>query len=345
MPSMANTSRSVRFSEPDIEEYKLVKFKVSWKGALYHTPGLGEDEMVEFDADLLERQGQKQLSKRVHGLLALGRAAELRASVAAYLQQGSASRLPDIVVPKRTERPSAPPASITPRSRRPAPRTRHRNISPENSNAKVQAKGDVDLTSGETARQNEPASMADAACPSIVSRADSVEREADASVPAREVIEPGCTPEFSCSAGRSHKTARTSCDHECWSDTDQEAHGALQRHFRTLTHEHSPENSAETVLKGQLPFSPVPPAVRPRAPPPHRKFRRDGNSQSSSASVEDFGPVPGVHLETSTALRQQFSVNVESNFADQDYAVLSGADVFEEALTRCADLPPRPSSI
>eukprot|EP00928_Gymnodinium_smaydae_P045445 TRINITY_DN3028_c2_g5_i1.p1 TRINITY_DN3028_c2_g5~~TRINITY_DN3028_c2_g5_i1.p1 ORF type:complete len:354 (-),score=37.63 TRINITY_DN3028_c2_g5_i1:421-1482(-) len=353
---MANTLKNVRFCEPEITEYELVMFTVSWRRAQHHTPGLGEEEMAEFDADLQERQVQKLMSKRAHRLLALGRAAEMRASVVSYLQQGSASRLPDIVVPRRTERSPVLPTSRASRSQRPAPRARERNISAENHNATLtpqahaaHTKRDVDPTKGGTAWQSEPASLADEACLGTVSFAasgDSVECEGDASVLAREVIEPRCTSKNPCSyltAWTSDATKIANIDHERSSNTDQQVHAALQRHVRTPIPEGPSENSAKTKSKGQLPFSPVPPTEHLRARPSHRRFKRGGSPQSSSELVEDSGPVKE-HLETSTPFLQQ--LHDQRLLADHEYdAVWPDANVFEETQTRCADLAQSASSI
>eukprot|EP00928_Gymnodinium_smaydae_P036091 TRINITY_DN25270_c0_g1_i3.p1 TRINITY_DN25270_c0_g1~~TRINITY_DN25270_c0_g1_i3.p1 ORF type:complete len:356 (+),score=44.97 TRINITY_DN25270_c0_g1_i3:48-1115(+) len=355
---MARTSKNVRFCEPEVKEYDFVAVKVSWRGAQHHTPGVGEEEMVEFDADRLEREGQGRLSKRVHRLLALGRAAEMRASVMNYLSQGSSSLLPDIPHPRRARRATLPPKPSAQRTRRPAPQARVRNMSADSHNDRLvpveqaaQVAGDTGSTVSGTKGQSEAASMADVTwsdTQSSAGGADGVAYEGDELVPVLEEIEPRCLQNFNCTAERSHMTEGTSDDSKM-AKVDNKAQSDIDRQFWGLSPQEPPGIGAP-ALTAQPPLSPVPPCVgaaRPRPrPPPHRKFWREAKTDQPSESVQDLVPATGVHLEkTSTPFHQQPSVQDDSDFADQAHAGQSYSDCAEEWKERCADLPQRTSSI
>eukprot|EP00928_Gymnodinium_smaydae_P098609 TRINITY_DN9205_c0_g1_i2.p1 TRINITY_DN9205_c0_g1~~TRINITY_DN9205_c0_g1_i2.p1 ORF type:complete len:351 (+),score=39.27 TRINITY_DN9205_c0_g1_i2:76-1128(+) len=350
---MASTSKTVRFREPEVIEYDVVMITVSWKRAPHSAPGLGEEEMAEFDADCFERQGQRALSKRAHRLLALGRAAELRASVLTYLAQGSRSRLPDIA---RIGRSSLPQKSSAPRTRRPAPQPRDRNVSVDSHDVcltpvahAAQVPGDVDSTVRGTQSQSEPDSKADVSCLDINSfnaGGSTFDCQDGAPAPPLEVLSPVCARTAQSSyltAWKSDDSTGGNIDNESRRDVKPQADFALQRRSGTLTPQSPSAIGAQAALKDQVPLSPVPPsvgAVRPR-PPPHRKFWRDVNQQSSAESGQNFEPVTGVHSEASTPFRQQFPVPDESAFVDFEYAVLSDTD----SVGTLQNLPPSASSI
>eukprot|EP00928_Gymnodinium_smaydae_P045439 TRINITY_DN3028_c0_g1_i2.p1 TRINITY_DN3028_c0_g1~~TRINITY_DN3028_c0_g1_i2.p1 ORF type:complete len:359 (+),score=43.99 TRINITY_DN3028_c0_g1_i2:60-1136(+) len=333
---MTVTSKSVRFCEPEVKEYESVTIKVSWKVVPHHTPGVGEEDMVEFDADNSERQGQKKgkLSTRVHHLLALGRAAELRASVLTYLTQPSASssRLPDIAVPRRTRRASAPPTSAAARPRRPVPQARERRLSVDGQNVGLtpvapaaQETGNIDGTVSESNLHSEPVAMADVTCPDVkvsVVCGCGIDRDSGALVHAPEMFEPRFTPiwsrqaEGSClEAWTSEDAKAASIENESNNDTEQRAHVASQHHFPTLIPQKPSELGAQVTSNDPLPLSPVPPRVevvrtRPRAP--HRRFGREANPQTSSNAVQDLGAVTGALLDPPIPFSQQLPVDDEA---------------------------------
>eukprot|EP00928_Gymnodinium_smaydae_P084604 TRINITY_DN67881_c0_g1_i1.p1 TRINITY_DN67881_c0_g1~~TRINITY_DN67881_c0_g1_i1.p1 ORF type:complete len:324 (-),score=45.94 TRINITY_DN67881_c0_g1_i1:268-1239(-) len=323
--------------------------------------------MAELDADLLERREQEQhLSKRVHRLLALGRAAEMRASVMEYLVQDSRLRLPNVVGrrsnPPRARRSAVPPRSGAERSGRPAPKARGRKMSNESHNVRLtsaaSATDDADATSSETAWQTKNVATADVSSTGLLEGGDKVDYDGDAVSLAGDMIEPLRAPNLCRTVRRLHlpegtsdggKTAKTNTDSR--SDMEHHSNVSSQTHFRAQTpQDPAAKDGAQPAPEEQIPLSPVPPCsgmARPRPPPPHRNrsFWRDGNPQASSGPVQDFKSEAGVNLATFHSSRQQLPAHADDASAEEDCGVhvdLVCADATQPPFAR---LPPRPSSV
>eukprot|EP00928_Gymnodinium_smaydae_P050863 TRINITY_DN34402_c0_g1_i2.p1 TRINITY_DN34402_c0_g1~~TRINITY_DN34402_c0_g1_i2.p1 ORF type:complete len:355 (-),score=52.99 TRINITY_DN34402_c0_g1_i2:64-1128(-) len=353
---MACTSKRAWLGDIEVIEYDFVEVKVSWKGALYHTPGIGEEEMAEFDAGLLEKQEQRTLSQRTHRLLALGRAAEMRASVLEYLAQDSRLRLPDVVArtsdPRRARRSSVPPQPrvSTARSGRPAPRARERNMAADSHAVRLSpvanATGDADTTSSEAVRLSKFAAMADASDTGSLEVGDKVDDDGDASSLAGGRIERS-------RASSSHLTEWTSdggktFDKEPRRVIEHDSSVSLQNHLRVQTPQNPSEVRAEPTPTEQLPLSPVPPCngmYRSRPPPPHRNrtFLRNGNPHASSESIQESESDTGVHLDTLSS-RQQLPEHAEHVSAEEGYGTDVDTVCAKKTHPPFARLPPRPSS-
>eukprot|EP00928_Gymnodinium_smaydae_P081183 TRINITY_DN64740_c0_g1_i1.p1 TRINITY_DN64740_c0_g1~~TRINITY_DN64740_c0_g1_i1.p1 ORF type:complete len:295 (+),score=43.75 TRINITY_DN64740_c0_g1_i1:145-1029(+) len=138
-----------------------------------------EEDVDDFIDDSAERAQQLHLSKRTHLLLALGRAAELRALVEKDMR-ASRLQLPDVVVgarPRiareaaREQPPSVAPPSNPVRTRRPAPRARQLITSAERRNVhsiptaqRANGSDDSERTSREMPEQTSSSSAAEFAC-------------------------------------------------------------------------------------------------------------------------------------------------------------------------------------
>eukprot|EP00928_Gymnodinium_smaydae_P071614 TRINITY_DN55150_c0_g1_i1.p1 TRINITY_DN55150_c0_g1~~TRINITY_DN55150_c0_g1_i1.p1 ORF type:complete len:306 (-),score=33.03 TRINITY_DN55150_c0_g1_i1:363-1280(-) len=305
---MTRTAKNVRFGETEVKECEAVMITVSWEGALHHTPGVGNADMAEFDADLFERkEKQRHLSKRAHGLLALGRAAEMRDSLMEYLSQDTSLRLPDVFdrewAPRRTRCSSVPPISGSARSGRLASTVRECRTPLKSHRV------------SETAWQDKPVASVDVCYSGSCAVGDKVGCDGDPSSLANERTEPPHAPSMCRTAGRPHLTERkldsaktANMENEFSSETKQRMYAAFQSYFGFQTPQGPSEVSAQTALKEKVPLSPVPPCLgmaRPRPPPPHRNrtFWRDGSSHAPPGSVEDCEPDTGVHLDTHPPIR------------------------------------------
>eukprot|EP00928_Gymnodinium_smaydae_P048425 TRINITY_DN32376_c0_g1_i1.p1 TRINITY_DN32376_c0_g1~~TRINITY_DN32376_c0_g1_i1.p1 ORF type:complete len:316 (-),score=50.27 TRINITY_DN32376_c0_g1_i1:137-1021(-) len=135
---MAMMRRGIGFKTPvaEIVEYEYKEIKVRWKRQCVSS---AEDEVHDdgLDESPEEREERRRPCKRTQALLALWRAAKMRAMVKAYMLEPSL-HLPPIVGDRSSKAGSsssggqesfapAPPESA-PRTRRPAPRARQHNV-------------------------------------------------------------------------------------------------------------------------------------------------------------------------------------------------------------------------
>eukprot|EP00928_Gymnodinium_smaydae_P043666 TRINITY_DN29216_c0_g1_i1.p1 TRINITY_DN29216_c0_g1~~TRINITY_DN29216_c0_g1_i1.p1 ORF type:complete len:343 (+),score=44.86 TRINITY_DN29216_c0_g1_i1:56-1084(+) len=127
--SMTMARREVSFAAPveKITEYEVQKVQVTWKRQCPSTAD-GEVDDDGLDEDPAERERQREMSKPTQALLALGRAAKMRAMVEACMREPSL-HLPPVVGARRSGAGSSSSSSQVPPAPRPehAPRSRQRS--------------------------------------------------------------------------------------------------------------------------------------------------------------------------------------------------------------------------
>eukprot|EP00928_Gymnodinium_smaydae_P098015 TRINITY_DN9013_c0_g2_i1.p1 TRINITY_DN9013_c0_g2~~TRINITY_DN9013_c0_g2_i1.p1 ORF type:complete len:312 (+),score=52.71 TRINITY_DN9013_c0_g2_i1:68-1003(+) len=278
---MASASKRVRFGEFEIVLYDVVKVKVSCKRAQPHAPDGGDEDV---DDDRMAREEQRNLSKRSHCILALGRAAELRASVEKYLQEPS-TQLPDVVA-WRSRQASGVPKSKASSLRRPAPRSRQKSTSAV----------DAHNTSGMTPVPHADADLGDVQASVTNDLSGSVASSLDggADVDLAERVGEHCS--FKCNDSMSESMLMM----ECTSEEGEASHGdatllgVAEKPLQPLVHgsrSFASQDKAECATIASLsehsPLNPLPPPrgmVRPR--PPSSRFWKDAYPQASSIAVD-----------------------------------------------------------